>query len=557
VSFIQFADVPGDPGTIHLLASDTVPQTPVLSFIATQAEETTYFGQVTSAALWINRNAQHRFEPAAVEALHRIERGEMGYGAHFWPSQYYTAEIMVEQTEGEPLEAPMMRPRAGALWQIASADQIAHFLALPAEGVSIAHIAGVRTREGQRVEIRITAEQIRHHILSAGATGHGKSNTNVNLIRAAQAAGFSTIVFDMKPDFSEIDQPNDEVDPSNDAAGLENVRFFSLTNQPRPNEVLISVAASELDPGKLAQVLFYRPGEENQQEVTEQLLSGFAELQEAKATDRQTVARWTFEAFLDWLLAFKDGGEAARALPFRAEFNPQSFKAVVSKITRRNRRPSWIDATARERPTPFGGAFQSATHRPAPERIDAGQLFASLRPGTVNVIRVRAEDDGRSYAIFLDYAMRTVARLRRDQAAETPPVMHLIDEAADIFQSPNRRLRDAMEGTIDEQVRKGRSLSIGFVISAQSAGSIPERIRHNLNSAIVFHHEQPMVLRDILPQLNDNIRALAGRLQPGQALVKLFGTNGLPRCRMNRSPAMLHKPGVQTSAPIVRLRPLR
>ena len=42
--------------------------------------------------------------------------------------------------------------------------------------------------------------------------------------------------------------------------------------------------------------------------------------------------------------------------------------------------------------------------------------------------------------------------------------------------------------------RKGRSLGIGFVLSSQSAGDVPERIRHNLNSVIIFRHRQPKVL---------------------------------------------------------------
>jgi hypothetical protein len=33
-------------------------------------------------------------------------------------------------------------------------------------------------------------------------------------------------------------------------------------------------------------------------------------------------------------------------------------------------------------------------------------------------------------------------------------------------------------------------------------------------------------------------------MQRGEALVQLFGTNGLLRCRMHQSPARLFKPGV-------------
>jgi DNA helicase HerA-like ATPase len=147
--------------------------------------------------------------------------------------------------------------------------------------------------------------------------------------------------------------------------------------------------------------------------------------------------------------------------------------------------------------------------------------------------------------LFLDYAMRKTAELRRDASETTPPILHLADEAADIFKSPNKRLAQSMEATLDEQIRKGRSLSIGFVLSSQSAGDIPERIRHNLNSVLIFRHRQPGILRDILPEMSDATRQIAARLQPGEALVQLFKTNGLSRCRMWQSPAKLHKPRVR------------
>ena len=129
----------------------------------------------------------------------------------------------------------------------------------------------------------------------------------------------------------------------------------------------------------------------------------------------------------------------------------------------------------------------------------------------------------------------------------------MIDEAADLFKTPNRRLALAMEGTVDEQVRKGRSLSIGFVLSSQSAGDIPERIRHNLNSIIVFKHRQPKVLQEILPEMTPETRALAARLQRGEALVELFQTSGLSRCKMHQSPARLYKPGKREATPVVEL----
>ena len=92
------------------------------------------------------------------------------------------------------------------------------------------------TREGGTIDIRLTDEHLCHHIISAGATGSGKSNTNVNILLAAQQASFCSLVYDMKPDYCEIDQPNDELDDIV-AAGLQNVVYWSLgVENRRANE---------------------------------------------------------------------------------------------------------------------------------------------------------------------------------------------------------------------------------------------------------------------------------------------------------------------------------
>jgi hypothetical protein len=366
---------------------------------------------LTAPAKWLNRTAQHRFEAASVEAIHRIERGEMQNPAFFRLSQYHCCEIMVERQNGGLISAPMTRPQAGSRWLVASATEASEFLALPTEGVGIGHIAGIKTREEGTIDVRLTFEILAHHIISAGATGSGKSNTNVNIIRAAQDCSFCTLVYDMKPDYSEIDQPNDETILTETVvpAGLKNVVYWSLgVDNIRPNETPISVAAHELDPAKLAQVIFYRPNEELQQEVAEQLLMGFIDNQ-----TRAGHSSWTMGDFIAWLSSapMATAGGAAGQMPFPAVFNQQTYNAVRSKISRPGRIPSWIDAAAQQRRRPLGGALSGVGT--TSEKYDE-RLFSNLRSKQVNVIRVRAEGDGRSYALFLDYAMRKAAELRRD-----------------------------------------------------------------------------------------------------------------------------------------------
>lgn len=531
-TLIQFHDETNSPAGITLLANDTHEQLPMMSYIVTSENGLDYFAQTQAPTLWLNQNASRRYDPSSLDTLQRIDRREFGTEAYFTLSQFYSAEILAERSGQGPIIAPMTRSKAGSSWALASAVETETFLKLVQHGPSIGHVAGIKTRDGEVISVRLSAEMLRHHLLLAGATGSGKSNTNVNVVLTAQQAGFCTLIYDMKPDYCEIDQANDEPLALGTPLGVAGVRFWALgISDMRANETAVSVCACDLDPAKLAQVIFYRPGEELQQEMGEQLMSGFADLQNDHP--------WTISDFIQWLMRFADAPAAEAAMPFRVVFNKQTFNALRGKITRAGRIPSWIDAGVFAQQGQARQAFGAA----ARSSVAADQIFAQLDRGSVHVIRVRADADGRSYALFLDYAMRKVADLRRDQPERTPSVLHLIDEVADLFKSSNRRLALAMEGTLDEQIRKGRSLSIGFVLSAQSAGHIPERIRHNLNSVIVFHHHQPKILQEILPVMSDAMRDMASKLQPGEALVQLFKTHGLLRCRMHQSPAKLFKPG--------------
>jgi hypothetical protein len=525
-TFIQVADEPGeDPHLFTAITSDDREQAASMTYLAaTSMDDVRYFAQIQAPALWLNRNAIGRFDPASLETLERIARGQASSEGYFRRSQAYSASILAER-RGQEISAPTTRPQAGSLWQLAAVNEIGQFLGLPAEGESIAQIAGI----SQAVEIRIGGEILRHHILSAGTTGSGKTNTNVRLILAAQTAGNAILVYDPKPDYSLVDQPSDEAVDA--PKGLTKVKYWALGTNPRQGiEQAISVRACNLDPAMLATAIFYRHNEDLQAECAEHLLTGYTHLQEEAGRE------WSLRGdFLSWLHGFTNAAAAAAAMPFPSSFNDRTFQAVRQKFTYKGRIPSWIDANVRA----VSGA-RAALSKPPPPVHSTEDWLPQMKAGDVNVIRIDAESGRRSYALFLDYAMRKVAELRRTNAI--PGVMQLIDEAADIFKSPTKRLRDAMTSTVDEQIRKGRSLNIGFVISAQSAEDVPEEIRHNLNSVLVFRHRQPGVLKAILPDASPAIITAASWLRPGEALIQLFKTFGLQRCRMYPSPARLFKP---------------
>ena len=92
---------------------------------------------------------------------------------------------------------------------------------------------------------------------------------------------------------------------------------------------------------------------------------------------------------------------------------------------------------------------------------------------------------------------------------------------------------------LSEQIRKGRSLHIGYVIAVQSAGDVPENIRNNLNSTIIGRHRNMTVLRDALPTARPGMLEQADKLNPGEMFVDLFGVRSLLLVQMDLSRSQL------------------
>ena len=86
-----------------------------------------------------------------------------------------------------------------------------------------------------------------------------------------------------------------------------------------------------------------------------------------------------------------------------------------------------------------------------------------------------------------------------------------------------------------EQIRKGRSLHIGYVVSVQSAGDVPENIRNNLNTTVIGRHRNMSVLREALPTARPEMLQQADKLNPGEMFVDMFGTRSLLLVQMDLS----------------------
>jgi len=383
-------------------------------------------------------------------------------------------------------------------------------------------------------------ETIFYHTLVAGATGSGKSNTVANIIKAAQAHRINVIVLDHKPDYKDIDRPNDEIklfekfkQMGFEANPLPNAQFFILAGsqkeRDKKDEVSIAVSASNVSTYMLATTLFYRAGEELQAEVFGRLLEVFADENQGKT--------WTLSDFMTWFTEQKNKkdpktGNSGLAKHFFDEEPNSKVVDTAYKIMRR--KPTWMDA--------LGSLSTQGYESTIPTKNQKAQTayfnVESYLKDDSKILSIRINAEGREYGLFLSFLLKEIFKLR--VAKKVKPTLVVIDEAQDIFNG-SRVVRATAETTINEHLRKGRSKQIGFVFSVQSASEIPESILNNLNSRIIHRQNTEEDIKSAIPNAPKELVHTTLSFGPGEALVSLFKARSTVHAEMAPSPFMLTK----------------
>ena len=522
---IQVADDQNTPTDIvRLVTSGEEELLPLFTYLISESQANSFFLQIATPNRNLSRFSPHPFDAISLAQMLSL-LGDRGYSTDAIVANvtYYDAKVEAIMHDGKA-ETAFTRPTTGAICRPATTEEITLCLELPASDQTETRIGRLAQSGEAAVPVHVDDRVLNHHALIAGATGSGKSHLLSNLAHAATAMGRCVILFDHKPDHQNHHEPNDEAERPKafqiDVNGSDSVRYWTLDEQdPNGEAKVISARASELDRTILAGTIFYRGGEENQAETFELIASAFAD-------DQQDT--WTIQNLIDYIQTTSNGQLNTRLFGAGGgSLHAQTMNAVRRKIVAPGRIPSFLDPTPRS-------SWQGA-------RRVTGDINNVFSPG-LNVIRIN-EDNARGYALFLDQLLRRAAALRsaatQGQSTETPPLEVIIDEASDIFAAESRHLREAASSGLAEQIRKGRSLRIGYVVSVQSAGDVPERIRNNLNTTIIGRHRNMSVLRDALPTARTEMLDQADKLNPGEMFVDMFGVRSLLSCKMDLSPSKL------------------
>jgi hypothetical protein len=521
------------------------------------ASQRNYFGQVVSPQANLNRSALGPQDNATINAFEQLEQNNYARDVVVREVYFYQVNLIKDITQNPP-SSVRRRPQIGSIARQATEDEIIRYLSLPP--------ADERYRIGEIIDsnigIYINSRTLFYQSLIAGATGSGKTNSCANYIRAALQMGFAVIIYDHKPDYQHIDRPNqDAIEILNGNGQTEqdttwiqgiNADYYYLGEESTTfRGTPIAIPASEFDPPVLAAVMYYPPNETNSREEFETLLEEFDDEQHANQNGNDPVI-WTLGDFFQWVTSYNPQSPNAPWQPpehARERLGGRqasTYRAMVAKMLRRNRRPAWVDGGMPIRPmassngargrraSPSAAVFGQDQTPPQAQWFDPTSL---LQPGRALVIRVGQAGGGRDYGLFLNYMLKRVYELK-DQRCINFPVLHHIDEAQDLFNS-SKQFASAIGNVLSEGVRKGRSRQIAFTIAVQSAAQIPDDILNNLNTRIIHRHNRASEAQRALEKAADAQISMTKNFGPGEALVDIFGASAVVNARMRLSPFQL------------------
>ena len=536
IQLIQIADDQNtDTSIVRLVGKGQDDLVQLFTYLISESPPNRFFLQVATPNRNLSRFSPNPFDTISLsQMLALIEDHGYEKDAIVANITYYDAKVeAILEEKGKP-DTPYIRPTTGAINRLATTKEIIQCLELPQVDGDTFRI-GKLARSGEaEVAINPDANILNHHILVAGSTGSGKSHLLSNLSHAAAAMDRCIILFDHKPDHQNHHEPNDDPDtqfPSSfslngEDPSLPSVHYWTLDeSDPNTASLVIGVRAQELDPEVLAGTIFYGQSEDNQAEVFAHITANFADERSERRQD------WTIRELTDYIRTNNNAalGSLLYGNNNRSSLNASTMAAIRRKIELPGRIPSFIDPQPRS--------------HPLGHRRQTGDINDIFRPG-LNVIRIN-ESNNRGYALFLSYLLKKSEVLRSNAiqqgsaANNTPDLEIIIDEASDIFRANSRYLREVATGLLAEQIRKGRSLHTGYVISVQSAGDVPENVRNNLNTTIIGRHRNMGVLREALPTARPGMLEQADRLNPGEMFVDMFGVRSLLLVQMDLSRSKL------------------
>jgi hypothetical protein len=424
----------------------------------------------------------------------------------------------------------------GARVKTMTADDVVKYLRIPVcvdRAICGTNAIGINTNAAN-TPFCLTEMMLDSHVMIAGATNSGKSNVLMNVVDQAQAYGDCVFLYDSKPDFRLIAQPNSDpaVIKMWDAFShlkkvprgfkdIYSIGFYGRCNKKRVQKV-IGFWASSFEPDELASLFFPDRRDKNQFEAFE---AAAAHLKEG--IDEGKWPHYTVQNLLETVEQDRRAGKNSSG-----NTDTRTVDAIKSKVKRRHKSLfPWLDAVGEDLdPDAFGTGSGRV--------VEEFDYLKVVKPGRLIHISLEAIRRPTDHGIIVAYFLRK--GFEYCQSDNAIGITQAIDEASRIFDNKSDAAAPLI-AAFNTAVREGRSRNHSMVLSLQNASQLPEDVMQNLCTHIVMKQNNLQVAKCATQVMGDEYAHRAVRLARGRALVKMEDSLANLSVMMAPSPCELER----------------
>jgi hypothetical protein len=509
-------------------------------YVRIESGNNAWVGQVTSANYNLSTVARS-LDPTLLYALELKSKGAEAQLADY--TRVWEITLLGQYIEDEA-STLRTRPDPGAEVKQMDRDATVSFLNLP----ELRSFISGRTNaigelmNAEEVPLCLNSKVFNHGILIVGGMGSGKSNTGANCVQQAVRHGYVTFMYDVKPDFQQIDEPNDdegvasiwprfaqyEIAPAA-AEEMTRIGFYIGDNVDYGRyDIVIGFNASEFSPTRLASFFTFN---ENQEEE-------FIQAAQTVRDRNENGGRITPYRLDDIIAALR----TKRNRPNQSPYVQSSIDATINRIDRRRDSLRWLDSVGRyfDQANGDDNPFADVT-----DSTDSVQRFSIRnlvqRSGIIHFDCVPFASDMETYAVLLSTIISKAHYYKANNRNNAPKLLHYIDEAHKIFRNRGR-FEEMLSRSINTGILEGRALNHCFILATQNAVDVPVNLLNNLNTQIVMRQNNLEVARAACQTMGREFAEQSVNLARGQALCHVFESSATVLVRMAPSPYNLIRP---------------
>lgn len=327
--------------------------------------------------------------------------------------------------------------------------------------------------------ICIDKKTLHTHILVSGSTGSGKSNVNANLMKICNKYKKVIIIHDAKPDFEDIDKPNNEkISKSRNTInkekemgysneGLKNVikiAFKKRNNEEKSGINYIYYTYSQFKPEELADLFFYGEGEDNSREEFIFILNKYF-----KRNNGYILKNTNLELLKTKILELKNGKKLNDATAF----------TILGRLRRRKGAYPWL----------LEEEIELEANTNSIENLIIDKIKELDNP--IFVINYEGEGMDVTYAFMLNRLLKRMQEYRDKDRTENnnKEIVQIIDEAHRLFEGKSKTFRAELVNSFNKVIKEGRVKKHSLIVSLQNASEVPHTALNNFGTKIALRQQ--------------------------------------------------------------------